>query len=84
METLVLWAAVLPLACAAASAVVTSDANGGWSNSGYYVHNNMWNSAKYHPCMQTLYARSCDNWYVVAREPLYCLRAARQLHLGHP
>ena len=67
METLVLWAAVLPLACAAAPAFVTSDANGGWSNGGYYVHNNMWNSAKYKPCKQTLYAQSCDNWYVVAR-----------------
>jgi hypothetical protein len=46
---------------------VTSDPNGGWSNRGYYVHNNMWNSAKYSPCTSTLHASSPDNWYVVAR-----------------
>jgi len=46
---------------------VTSDQNGGWSNSGYYVHNNMWNSSKYSPCTETLSAWSFDNWYVVAR-----------------
>jgi hypothetical protein len=46
---------------------VTSDRNGGWSNGGYYVHNNMWNSTKYSPCTETLYAWSFDNWYVVAR-----------------
>jgi hypothetical protein len=46
---------------------VTSDSNGGWSNGGYYVHNNMWNSAKYSPCTSTLYAWSPYNWYVVAR-----------------
>ncbi|UCD50457.1 MAG: hypothetical protein JSW27_23395 [Phycisphaerales bacterium] len=46
---------------------VTSDRNGGWSNGGYYVHNNMWNSAKYSPCTQTLYAWSFDRWQVVAR-----------------
>ena len=46
---------------------VTSDRNGGWSNGGYYVHNNMWNSAKYSPCTETLYAFSFDNWHVVAR-----------------
>ncbi len=44
---------------------VTSDPNGGWSDSGYYVHNNMWNSASY-PCSETLYACSYHNWYVVA------------------
>ena len=44
---------------------VTSDRNGGWSNGGYYVHNNMWNSTKYSPCKETLYAWSFDNWYVV-------------------
>lgn len=52
---------------AANPAFVTSDRNGGWSNGGYYVHNNMWNSAKYSPCTSTLYAWSPDNWYVVAR-----------------
>jgi hypothetical protein len=46
---------------------VTSDPNGGWSKGGYYVHNNMWNSANYSPCTSTLYAWSPDNWYVVAR-----------------
>lgn len=24
---------------------VTSDPKGGWSNGGYYVHNNMWNAS---------------------------------------
>ncbi len=48
-------------------AFVTSDRNGGWSNGGYYVHNNMWNSAKYSPCMETLSAWSFDRWQVVAR-----------------
>ena len=43
----------------------TSDPNGGWSNGGYYVHNNMWNSANY-ACAETLYAYSYKNWYVVA------------------
>ncbi|HMD68959.1 MAG TPA: hypothetical protein VKF42_08785 [Chitinivibrionales bacterium] len=44
---------------------VTGDPNGGWSDSGYYVHNNMWNSASYQ-CAETLYACSYHNWYVVA------------------
>jgi len=47
-------------ACFAAPAAnpifVTSDPNGGWSEGGYYVHNNLWNSAKYSPCTSTLYA----------------------------
>lgn len=47
-------------------AFVTSDQNGGWSNGGYYVHNNMWNSSRYSPCTETLYAWSFDNWCVVA------------------
>jgi len=46
---------------------VTSDRNGGWSDSGYYVHNNMWNSAKYDPCIETLSAWSFGHWQVVAR-----------------
>jgi len=46
---------------------VTSDRNGGWSHGGYYVHNNMWNSAKYSPCTETLSAWSFDHWQVVAR-----------------
>ena len=44
---------------------VTSDPNGGWSDGGYYIHNNMWNSASYQ-CAETLYACSYHNWYVVA------------------
>jgi hypothetical protein len=46
-------------------AFVTSDPNGGWSNGGYYVHNNMWNSASYQ-CAETLYACSYHSWYVIA------------------
>jgi hypothetical protein len=46
-------------------AFVTSDPNGGWSDGGYYVHNNMWNRASYQ-CSETLYACSYHNWYVVA------------------
>jgi hypothetical protein len=53
--------------CAAEPVFVTSEPNGGWPHGGYYVHNNMWNSAKYSPCTSTLYAWSHDNWYVVAR-----------------
>ena len=46
---------------------VTSDPNGGWSNGGYYVHNNMWNSsAGLGP--ETLYACSYNNWYVVSNQ----------------
>ncbi|HYW79593.1 MAG TPA: hypothetical protein VE890_08450 [Thermoguttaceae bacterium] len=48
-------------------AFVTSDTNGGWSTDGYYVHNNLWNSAKYSPCTSTLYAWSADKWHVVTR-----------------
>jgi Glycosyl hydrolase family 12 len=43
----------------------TSATSGGWSNGGYYVHNNMWNSASYQ-CAETLYACSYHSWYVVA------------------
>jgi hypothetical protein len=62
-----LLATVLLATGAADPMFVTSHPNGGWSNGGYYVHNNMWNSAKYSPCTSTLYAWSPDNWYVVAR-----------------
>lgn len=58
-------------ACFAADAVdpvfVTSNPNGGWSEGGYYVHNNMWNSTKYSPCTSTLFASSHDHWHVVTR-----------------
>ena len=61
-------AATAWLVCGATAPVfVTSDTNGGWSVGGYYVHNNMWNSAKYSPCTETLSAWSWDNWRVVAR-----------------
>jgi hypothetical protein len=46
---------------------VTSNPNGGWSDSGYYVHNNMWNSA-YVLGPETLYACSYHNWYVVSNQ----------------
>jgi hypothetical protein len=65
--TTALLATVLFATGAANPVFVTSDPNGGWSNGGYYVHNNLWNSAKYSPCTSTLYAWSPDNWYVVAR-----------------
>lgn len=46
---------------------VTSDTNGGWSNGGYYVHNNMWNSsAGLGP--ETLSACAYNNWYVVSNQ----------------
>src|SRR5256885_3212038 len=47
------------------AAFVTSDPNGGWAEAGYYVHNNMWNSAKYGRCTSTLSASSHDKWQVV-------------------
>jgi hypothetical protein len=43
----------------------TSAPAGGWSDGGYYLYNNMWNSAHY-SVQQTLYACSYSNWYVVA------------------
>ena len=46
-------------------AFVTSDPNGGWSNGGYYVHNNMWNARS----GETLYARAYNDWYVTATFP---------------
>jgi hypothetical protein len=46
---------------------VTSDPNGGWSAGGYYVHNNMWNSA-YGLGPETLYACAYNNWYVVSNQ----------------
>jgi hypothetical protein len=45
----------------------TSDTNGGWSNGGYYVHNNVWNADEAGP--ETLYACSYDNWYVTSTQP---------------
>jgi hypothetical protein len=45
----------------------TSDTNGGWSNGGYYVHNNVWNAGEAGP--ETLYACSYKNWYVTSTQP---------------
>lgn len=45
----------------------TSDTNGGWSNGGYYVHNNVWNASEAGP--ETLYACSYQNWYVSSTQP---------------
>jgi hypothetical protein len=42
----------------------TSATDGGWSNGGYYVHNNMWNPN--YPVTETMYACAYNNWYVVA------------------
>jgi len=46
---------------------VTSDTNGGWSDGGYYVHNNMWNYQEGGP--ETLYACAYNNWYVDSTQP---------------
>jgi hypothetical protein len=62
-----LLATALLAACADDAEFVTSDPNGGKSVGGYYVHNNMWNRAKYAPCTSTLHVRSHDDWYVVTR-----------------
>jgi hypothetical protein len=67
MPAMALSAAALLATATADPMFVTSDPNGGWSEGGYYIHNNMWNSAKYSPCTSTLYALSHDNWYVVTR-----------------
>ncbi|WP_318305849.1 GH12 family glycosyl hydrolase domain-containing protein [Amycolatopsis solani] len=45
----------------------TSDADGGWSDGGYYVHNNMWNAGEAGP--ETLRACAYDNWYVDSVQP---------------
>jgi len=58
---------VCPQSDCANPVFVTSDPNGGWSDSGYYVHNNMWNSA-YVLGPETLYACSYRNWYVVSNQ----------------
>jgi hypothetical protein len=45
----------------------TSDTNGGFSDGGYYVHNNVWNAGEAGP--ETLYACSYENWYVTSTQP---------------
>jgi hypothetical protein len=46
-------------------AFVTSSTGGIWSNGGYFVFNNVWNTAA-DPGPQTLYACSYHSWYVVS------------------
>ena len=66
--TAVAAAATAPLASGATDPVfVSSNPNGGWSEGGYYVHNNVWNGAKYQPCTSTLHAWSHAHWYAAAR-----------------
>ena len=67
MATIAISATVLFVYCAVNPVFVTSDRNGRWPEGGYYVHNNMWNIARYNLCESTLYAWSHDNWYVVTR-----------------
>jgi hypothetical protein len=55
-----------PVTCAN-PAFTTADTNGGWSNGGYYVHNNVWNASEAGP--ETLYACSFKSWYVTSRQP---------------
>jgi glycosyl hydrolase family 12 len=58
---------VSPPACAqAAAAFTTSDAEGQWSDGGYFIRNDAWNSDA---GPQTLYACSYRSWNVVANEP---------------
>ena len=58
--------AAIASSCACTNPVfVTSDTNGGWSNGGYYIHNNMWHASS----GQKLYACACSNWYVTAEFP---------------
>ena len=45
----------------------TSEEDGGWSDGGYYVHNNMWNADEAGP--ETLRACAYDNWYVESTQP---------------
>jgi hypothetical protein len=45
----------------------TSGTNDGFSNGGYYVHNNVWNAGEAGP--ETLYACAYDNWYVTSTQP---------------
>jgi len=56
-----------PPATCASPVFTTSDTNGGWSNGGYYVHNNVWNAGEAGP--ETLYACSFKNWYVRSTQP---------------
>jgi hypothetical protein len=65
--TIALSATAFLTTCAANPVFVTSEPNGGWPEGGYYVHNNMWNSAKYSPCTATLYAWSHNKWHVVTK-----------------
>ena len=52
LSTLFLCALALLAIGAGEAAFVTADKNGGWSEGGYYIHNNLWNCAKYRPAHQ--------------------------------
>jgi hypothetical protein len=65
--TIALVSTALLISWASRAEFVTSDPNGGWAEGGYYVHNNMWNSAKYKPCESTLHASSHSQWHVVTK-----------------
>lgn len=69
MTTVTIWVSMLSFlpACAGNPVFVTSDPNGGWPEGGYYIYNNMWNSANYSPCTSRLYAWSHDKWRVVTK-----------------
>jgi hypothetical protein len=45
----------------------SSSFSGSWSNGGYNVKNNVWNTAEGGP--QTIYACAWNNWYVVSNQP---------------
>jgi hypothetical protein len=45
----------------------TSEPNGGWTDNGYYVHNNIWNEKEGGP--QTLTAQSWKSWSVTSTQP---------------
>jgi hypothetical protein len=69
MKTLTLALSTITCLITSAADTVfeTSNPNGGWFEGGYYVHNNMWNSANYSPCTSTLSAWSHSQWHVVTR-----------------
>jgi hypothetical protein len=58
---------IVSSACTEANAAfTTSDAQGQWSNGGYFIRNDAWNTDA---GPQTLYACSYRSWNVVANEP---------------
>lgn len=59
--------AATPTRTCASPVFTTSDPDGGWSDGGYYVHNNMWNQGEAGP--ETLRACAYNNWYVDSTQP---------------